>query len=116
GFDGFFLCHCQRCRKDSGSAHASNLFSATARLQWLCGEDRVTRYRLPDTRHSRAFCAICGSALPVWQGNDELLLVPAGSLDDEPGIRPSAHIFVADRAGWDEQLSELPCLMGPPAR
>lgn len=36
-FEHFYLCHCEYCRKDSGSAHGANLFSATARLQWLAG-------------------------------------------------------------------------------
>ena len=34
-FESFFLCHCERCRKDTGSAHAANLFSSSARLIWL---------------------------------------------------------------------------------
>ena len=36
-FDNFYLCHCERCRKDTGSAHAANLFSSTAKLKWLSG-------------------------------------------------------------------------------
>ena len=39
-FESFFLCHCSRCRKDTGSAHGANLFSSTAKLAWLKGEDR----------------------------------------------------------------------------
>ncbi|MCI3132528.1 GFA family protein [Phenylobacterium aquaticum] len=38
-FEAFFLCHCSRCRKDTGSAHAANLFSSTAKLTWLSGQD-----------------------------------------------------------------------------
>jgi len=34
-FERFFLCHCGRCRKDTGSAHAANLFSSTAKVHWL---------------------------------------------------------------------------------
>ena len=36
-FDNFFFCHCRSCRKDTGSAHAANLFSSTAELKWLKG-------------------------------------------------------------------------------
>jgi hypothetical protein len=25
-FERFYLCHCEYCRKDTGSAHAANLF------------------------------------------------------------------------------------------
>jgi len=31
-FERFYLCHCEFCRKDTGSAHAANLFSSTAAL------------------------------------------------------------------------------------
>jgi hypothetical protein len=103
-FESFFLCHCGRCRKDTGSAHGANLFSSTARLEWLMGEGRVRTFRVPDTRHTKSFCSICGSALPQVQEEVGLLVVPAGSLDDPIDIRPNAHIFVADRAEWDEGL------------
>lgn len=113
-FAGFYLCHCARCRKDTGSAHAANLFSTTARLQWLSGEDRISRFDLPGTRHGRSFCSRCGSALPSLQQGGELLVVPAGSLDDDPAIRPTAHIFLADKASWDDGLEAIPGLSGPP--
>jgi hypothetical protein len=107
-FENFFLCHCGRCRKDTGSAHGANLFSSTARLEWLVGEGLVRTYRVPDTRHEKSFCGTCGSALPCMQEEVGLLVVPAGSLDDPVDIRPNAHIFVADRAIWDEGLEVLP--------
>jgi hypothetical protein len=103
----FFLCHCSRCRKDTGSAHAANVFSTTAQLHWLSGEDAVTRYQLPSTRHSKSFCSRCGSALPGMQLEGKLLVIPAGSLDSRLPITADAHIYVADRADWDEGLEKL---------
>ena len=105
-FERFYLCHCSHCRKDTGSAHAANLFSATARLQWLSGGDKGTTYALPATRHTRCFCPICGSALPHAAG--EFLAVPAGSLDTDLRRRPDAHIFVTSRASWDKALEDIP--------
>ncbi len=107
-FDSFFLCHCSRCRKDTGSAHAANLFSTTAKLAWLSGREHVRTYRVPDTLHERSFCAECGSALPGLQMDGALLVVPAGSLDDGIDIRPTAHICLASRAEWDEHLESVP--------
>ena len=52
-FENFYLCHCQHCRKDTGSAHAANLFSSVARLRWIAGEDKTTLFTLPSTRHSK---------------------------------------------------------------
>jgi hypothetical protein len=108
GFERFYLCHCAHCRKDSGSAHAANLFSSTAQIRWLSGQDRVTSFTLPGTRHSRSFCAVCGSALPGVQMGGTLLVVPAGSLDSAVPGAPDAHIFVASRAGWDVGLEKVP--------
>ena len=107
-FEQFYLCHCEYCRKDTGSAHAANLFSSTAKLNWLSGADQVRVFNLPSTRHRHCFCSTCGSALPDLQMNGQLLKVPAGSLDSPVLIRPNAHIFFSSRAGWDEALEKIP--------
>jgi hypothetical protein len=107
-FERFYLCHCSRCRKDTGSAHAANLFSSRAKVRWLAGEERLSHFRLPGTRHARSFCAVCGSALPSVQMDGALLVVPAGSLDGAVPVVPDAHIFVASRASWDEALERVP--------
>lgn len=113
-FESFFLCHCSRCRKDTGSAHAANLFSTTATIAWLSGQERVSTYRLPATRHERSFCADCGSAVPSAQMEGRLLVVPAGSLDTPLHMRPNAHICLSDRAAWDVELEKVAGLPGLP--
>ncbi|MBS0431410.1 MAG: GFA family protein [Proteobacteria bacterium] len=105
-FERFYLCHCSHCRKDTGSAHAANLFSSTARLVWLSGQEHVRTFNLAQTRHTRCFCSICGSALPFASSN--MLVVPAGSLDSELAIAADANIFTASRAAWDHGLAAAP--------
>jgi hypothetical protein len=111
-FQSFFLCHCSRCRKDTGSAHGANLFSSTATIAWLSGSDSIRTFRLPSTRHAKSFCAECGSALP--RVDDALLVVPAGCLDSALAMRPNAHICYASRAPWDERLEDIPKIDGLP--
>jgi hypothetical protein len=106
-FDSFYLCHCQHCKKDTGSAHAANLFSQSAKLSWLSGADAVTTFTLPGTRHSRSFCKFCGSALPNTQSAG-VLIVPAGSLDTDVSILPTAHIFSSSKANWEKASEEVP--------
>jgi hypothetical protein len=106
-FESFFLCHCKYCQKDTGSAHASNLFSSVAKLLWLSGEDKVKTYELPSTRHIKSFCSNCGSALPSLQMNDSLLVVPAGSLNQDISFKPNAHIFTTSRANWESGLEKI---------
>ena len=113
-FESFFLCHCSRCRKDTGSAHAANLFSSSASINWLAGEDKVKTFTLPHTRHAKSFCTDCGSALPTVQMEGRLLVVPAGSLDSEPTLAPTAHICFADRARWTDGMDAAPKFDGLP--
>ncbi|WP_121061359.1 GFA family protein [Chachezhania antarctica] len=113
-FESFFLCHCDRCRKDSGSAHSANLFSSRAEIDWLSGEENITTFRLSGSRHVKSFCMECGSALPVSQADVGLLIVPAGSLDSRIDIRPSAHICFSSRADWDNDLASVEKINGLP--
>lgn len=106
-FESFYLCHCQHCQKDTGSAHSANLFSRSAKLIWQSGVDTVTSFTLPGTRHTKSFCKLCGSALPITQISG-LLVVPAGCLDTEISMLPTAHIFSSSKAAWDEKLGEAP--------
>ncbi|MBU2706617.1 GFA family protein [Zooshikella marina] len=114
GFESFYLCHCSRCRKDTGSAHASNLFSTSAKLKWLSGEEKVKSFNLSGTKHAKSFCTICGSAVPSIQMDGKLLVVPAGSLDTALDMEASAHILIQDRAQWDNELEKAPMVEGLP--
>lgn len=106
-FESFYLCHCRRCQKDTGSAHAANLFSQSATVTWSKGESHVRHFILPNTLHKKAFCKICGSALPNIQMDGRLLVVPAGSLDSPVSIKPDAHIFSGSRGNWDHSLEQV---------
>ncbi len=105
-FDNFFFCHCRSCRKDTGSAHAANLFSSTAELKWLKGGNQVSTFDYDG--HIKSFCPVCGSALPNIQMNGKLLVVPAGSLDSEPLTEPTGHIYLIEKADWDSELEKAP--------
>lgn len=114
-FGSFFLCHCSRCRKGTGSAHAANLFATQASLAWLSGADSIVTYQVPDSRHARSFCKVCGAALPMLQLDGGLLVVPAGSLNGPVPIRPNAHLCWDSRADWDDGLDAVARLGGLPS-
>lgn len=106
-FEHFYLCHCEKCRKDTGSAHAANLFSSKAKLNWLSGKNHVRTYNHKNEGHIKSFCEICGSALPNIQMDGNLLVVPAGSLDSNVDIKADGHIFYASKANWDQDLEKV---------
>lgn len=97
----FFHCHCSRCRKATGTGHASNMFVQPGTLKWLSGEDQVRTFKVPEAkRFTNSFCATCGGRVPRQAPGSDVVLVPAGSLDVEPPIKPQARIFTAWRASW----------------
>ncbi|CAE6898246.1 GFA family protein [Vibrio sp. B1FLJ16] len=107
-FQSFFLCHCHRCQKDTGSAHAANLFARESTLIWTQGESDVKIYHHENTLHSKSFCQNCGSALPTVAQSIQSIVVPAGSLDSPVPVSPTARIFVASCASWVNELSQVP--------
>ncbi|MHA2937613.1 GFA family protein [Vibrio sp. RC27] len=108
-FKKFFLCHCSRCRKTSGSAHCSNLFAPAAKVKWLSGEDKISHYRHPDTNFARNFCSSCSSLVPLHNVERDIVAVPAGSLDSEIDVSPQAHIFTDSKGNWDGILNDISC-------
>ena len=101
---GFDLDHCSCCRKSSGSAFKAELIFKTAEFRWVCGRPLVKTYEAPVRNmppgYRRTFCVACGGPLPTV--DDDMVNVPAGTLDDDPGLRPQRHIFVDFKASWFE--------------
>jgi hypothetical protein len=110
-----FNCHCSRCRRARGAAHGTNLFVKPENFRWVRGEDRVASYKLPEAkRFGQAFCMRCGSAAPRILPQLGMAVIPAGSLDTDPGIQSQVHIFTGSKANWFDitgstpQFAELP--------
>ena len=57
-----------------------------------------------------------GSALPWTTKNGRWVVVPAGSLDVDPGARPERNIFWDSRAPWYTHAAELPTFAEVPPR
>lgn len=113
----FQYCYCSRCRKTGGAAHAANLAVPAGQFQWLKGEDEVVQYiHTSAKRFCNAFCRTCGSKLPWMTRDGRWVIVTAGTLDDDPGIRPVQSIFWGSRAPWYVMPSELPAFDEIPPR
>lgn len=106
----FYHCHCERCRKASGTGHATNLLIKSPRsVAWTAGESLLSSYKVPEAeRFATCFCRICGSRMPRVAPDMNFVVIPAGSLDEDPGLRPEARIFGASRAAWSCDATDLP--------
>ena len=108
-FIRFAHCHCRRCCKATGAAHATNLYVRPSNFAWTSGADSVVRYDLPTARSfATTFCRQCGSKLPHHTRSGREVVLPAGSLDVVPELRPQARIFWESRVPWTCDGEELP--------
>lgn len=105
----FKYCHCTRCRKATGAAHAANIFIPAAQFKWLSGESQLKHFDLPGAkRFAVNFCSQCGTRMPHKVTGTENMLIPAGVLDAAPDLRPDSNIFWGSKAEWYVETPELP--------
>ena len=76
------------------------------------GQDCIKTYLAPILYESPAyrshFCIHCGSPVPEPEPNGKSLEIPAGLLDDDPGIKPDKHIFIEFVPTWDQITDDVP--------
>lgn len=108
-------CHCNDCRKTSGTGHGSHLGVPRPALQ-VIGE--VKFFDAPtDSGNtvSRGFCPTCGSA--IYSTNSampDLTFVRASSLDDLEVFQPQVVVYTKRAASWDKMDPSLPAFEGMP--
>jgi len=107
-FERMGYCHCSLCRKAQSAARSSELFVEEKDFRWIRGSDKIKWFRVPDRSFGLQFCSDCSSPVPHLLADQELFLVPTGTLDADPGLRPMAHIFVGSKANWDSIDDDLP--------
>ena len=107
-YKAFNYCHCSRCRKATGAAFASSILLKKQQFKWEKGEEYLKRFELPNSKiFATTFCTECGSTLPWEVKGSDAFIVPAGTLDDDPGITPERNIFWDSRSDWYVDLEKL---------
>ena len=105
----FMYCYCTRCRKSTGTGHATNLFVQDGSINWIGDLALVKNYKLPEAqRFARTFCTQCGGPVPGEIPDMKMVMIPAGTLDDEPNIGPQARIFYDSKAAWSCAGDDVP--------
>jgi hypothetical protein len=102
------FCHCKQCQRASGSAFAANAPARTRYFRLLRGSEFVCEYESSPGKF-RAFCRRCGSPLYSRRdGEPELRRIRLGTLDEDPGRRPLAHVWIGSKAPWFTIHDSLP--------
>ncbi len=108
-------CHCQKCRKASGTAFATNAAIAKADFNLVQGAELLKSFASGvDTE--RCFCGDCGA--PIISKNrlkPEVYRLRIGSLDTPLSQPVTQHIYVGSKALWDHIDDDLPQYAERPA-
>ena len=99
-------CHCSMCRRQHGAAFATYANVGPGQFEWVSGRELTKLFETPGG-DGWCFCSECGSTLAGTE-KGEVTSITLGSVEGDPGIRPSAHIFVGSKADWDEITDDLP--------
>ena len=99
-------CHCSMCRRFHGAAFSTYAKFDVEHFRWLEGQDLLAVYET-SPGIGWAFCRICGSSLGI-PDRGKLREITLGTLDSDPGVRPTHHIFVGSKAAWHEITDSLP--------
>lgn len=108
GISDIIHCHCSLCRKNSGTAYATNGFINSADFRIVTGANSLSSFSFKPGRE-RHFCTHCGS--PVYSSNEQdpsRLRIRLGILDSDISERPISHNFITSKANWEELDAQLP--------
>jgi hypothetical protein len=96
------------CRKAHGAAFATYGHVKLEDFVVLSGKDDIRSYQ-SSPPVTRTFCKKCGSTLQfIVTERPEAFGLALGTLDDDPGVQPSKHIFVESKAPWFNISDDLP--------
>ncbi len=95
-------CHCEDCRRISGSAFGVSVRVAAKNFRIVRGEPKgFTKPGESGRAATRYFCPDCGS--PIYTApalHPETVFIKAGSLDDPTLVKPDRQAWTRSRVAW----------------
>ncbi|MEJ2391572.1 MAG: GFA family protein [Gammaproteobacteria bacterium] len=100
-------CHCQTCRKSHAAPFASSAGVIREHFRWIKGQEKLKAYESSPGK-LRYFCSICGSHIVAERPAQPHVIVRVATLDEDPGIKPEAHIWCSHDVAWLEDDKDVP--------
>ena len=97
----FIMCHCNQCKRASGTAFTSNVIANSEGIKWE-GKDLIREFESSPGKF-RGFCQLCGSSMYSRRTNlPTQVRLRVGTMSSFPyNLKPIAHIFCSDIASWE---------------
>ena len=109
-------CHCDDCRKATGSAYATNLFFKEEQIKILQGTPKKFEH-LADSHNTmiKEFCSDCGSQVfgsgAIRPGVKN---IKVGSIDDARFVKPQVNLYTAHALSCSYIDDEIDNFQGMP--
>lgn len=92
-------CSCRTCRKAHAAAFNTSAAVAKSDFRWIDGEALLSAFESSPGK-VRSFCSVCGSQLIAERAGSETIALRVATLDDDPMLRPEAHIWMSGEVPW----------------
>jgi hypothetical protein len=107
------FCHCTRCQRRSGGAFAAGARAAPGSFRITDGKELLASFDPGDGGWIKTWCSNCGGHVFSQDPSDSnIVSARMGTLDGDPGIRPSYHQFTDYAPVWlpvaDDGLPRYP--------
>lgn len=108
-------CHCSRCRRRSGSGFFAAMPMMISDFQITGDKDHITSFFLQGSQYyGYSFCNSCGTLIPGIFPDGKRTIVAMGSMDTEPLLPLTYHIYVSSKAPWLEIRAGDTCFAEQP--
>lgn len=103
-----YNCHCSKCRRWHGAAFRTRATVESKQFAWISGQEGLSQYHSSENT-VKWFCGKCGSNLiSTYDDRPDVIGIPLGGLEQDPGRRPEGHIFAASKSPWHDIVDDLP--------
>ncbi|MBA2931446.1 GFA family protein [Pseudomonas sp. CCUG 57209] len=92
-------CHCRSCRKIHAAAFVATAGVMREHFRWTLGEELRAAFESSPGKF-RHFCKRCGSHLMAERRQQPHVIVRVATLDDDPGVSPTSHIWASHDVPW----------------
>jgi len=113
------VCHCNNCKKRTGSGFGVSAYFADSQVKSKQGETEIYEINNADTQQARHFCKSCGTTLywkilrfPGFPGIAEMTGIAGGCFAENPLPEPSISAFNEHKCAWLE-LPKLRMIASP---
>ena len=109
------VCHCDNCKKRTGSAFGISAYFKDAQIRCKGGTTEVYEIDTPETKQERHFCSSCGTTLywkiykfPGLPDPASLTGIAGGCFVESPLPAPTLTVNNSGKCAWLELLELKP--------